>query len=159
MQFGSHALVLREAEAFSADARAALGHDAVNDAKTIVSTRFDTIGWRCNTIAFTISPSPRAILKLIYVFNVATPMTLTIGSPIQARHLLRLSSLAVRYSRAIVPLRPFSGNFGRNAGGTLINKAAVRRLSGPSLTASSHGAASCGLRRTTHVFLKCPRNG
>jgi hypothetical protein len=54
MQFGSREFVIREAESFSADARAALGHDAVNDAKTIVSTRFDTIGWRCNTIAFTI---------------------------------------------------------------------------------------------------------
>ena len=134
MQFGSRALVEREAVALSDDARAALGHDAVNDAKTIISTRFDTIGWRCNTVAFTVSPSPRAILKLIYVFNVATPQSIQIGSPIKARHLLRLSSLATRYSRAIVPLRPFSGSFGRNAGGALVNKAAVRHLTGAALT-------------------------
>ena len=118
--------------ALAADARAALGHDAVNDVKTIVSTRFDTIGWRCNTVAFTISPSPRAILNFIYVFNVAT-LSLVIGSPIKARHLLRLSSLATRYSRAIVPLRPFSGSFGRNAGGAQVNKAAVRHLTGAAL--------------------------
>jgi hypothetical protein len=100
--------VLREAAALTADARAALGHDAVNEAKTVISTRFDAIGWRCNTIAYTVSPSPRAILKLIYVFEIATPPTLVVGLLLSARHLLRLSSLATRYSRAIVPLRQIS---------------------------------------------------
>ena len=128
MQFGSQELVVLEATRVAEDARAALGADAVNENKTIISTRLDMIGWRCNTIAFTISPSPRAILKLIYVFEVATPRELSIGHPFKARHLLRLSSLATRYSRAIVPLRPFSGSFGKNAGGPMVNKAAVRHL-------------------------------
>ena len=134
MRFGSRELVEREAADLAADARAALGHDAVNDAKKIISTRFDTIlGWRCNTVAFTIAPSPRAVLKLLYVFNVATPPSLAIGSPVKARHLLRLSSLAT-WSREIVPLRPFSASLGRTAGGTLVNKAAVRHLTGAALT-------------------------
>ena len=148
MQFGSRELVVREAADLATDARAALGHDAVNDAKTVISTRFDTIGWRCNTIAFTIAPSPRAVLKLLYVFNVATPQAIAIGHPIKARHLLRLSSLATRYSRAIVPLRPFSASFGRNAGGTNINKAAVRHLTGAALTDITAWRAV--LRTATH---------
>ena len=133
MRFGSRELVERKAADIAADARAALGQDAVNDAKTIISTKFDTIGWRCNTVAFTLAPSPRAALKLLYVFNVATPLSLTIGSPVKARHLLRLSSLATRYSRPIAPLRPFAASFGRNASGTQVKKAAVRHLSGAAL--------------------------
>jgi hypothetical protein len=128
MQFGAHDLVTDEADMVAKDARNALGADAVNESKTIISTRLDMIGWRCNTIVFTVSPSPRAVLKLIYVFEVMTPQSLSIGHPFTARHLLRLSSLATRYSRAIVPLRPFSGNFGKNAGGPTANKSAVRRL-------------------------------
>ena len=73
MQFGSRELVEREAADLAADAHAALGHDAANDAKTMISTRFDTIVWRCNTVAFAIASSPRAFLKLLYVLNVATP--------------------------------------------------------------------------------------
>jgi hypothetical protein len=129
MQFGSHEVVVTEASELSRDAREALGGDAVNEAKTVISTRLDMIGWRCNTITFTVSPSPRAVLKLLYVFNVATPSDLAIGAPLKARHLLRLSSLATRYSRAIVALRPFSGSFGKNAGGPNVSKAAIRHVS------------------------------
>ena len=127
MQFGSHELVVNEATLVADDTRAALGADAVNEAKTVISTRLDMIGWRCNTIAFTVSPSPRAVLKLIYVFDVATPHDLSVGQQFTARHLLRLSSLATRYSRAIVPLRPFSARAHRQYLGACVDPETARR--------------------------------
>ena len=77
------------------------------------------------------APSPRAVLKLIYVFNVATPPEAKAGTLVKVRHLQRLSALAIRYSRAIVPLRPFSASFAKNSGGTQSNRAATRHLSRP----------------------------
>ena len=112
-------------------ARAAFGDTAVNAGKTVLSTSFDTIGWRFNTIEGTVAPSPRAVLKLIYVFNVATPPEAKAGTLVKVRHLQRLSALAIRYSRAIVPLRPFSASFAKNSGGTQSNRAATRHLSRP----------------------------
>ena len=73
LQFGAKHILEPEIAAFTADARAAFGDTAVNAEKTVLSTSFDTIGWRFNTIEGTVAPSPRVVLKLIYVFNVATP--------------------------------------------------------------------------------------
>jgi hypothetical protein len=131
IQFGSKQRVETEVDNFSADAREALGPTAVNAAKTIISTAFDAIGWRFNTIDGTVAPSPRAVLKLIYVFNVATPPGIKVGHPIKVRHLQCLSALAIRYSLAIVPLRPFSAAFAKNAGGLQADMSATRRLSRP----------------------------
>ena len=50
VQFGPRPLLEVEIEAFSADARGVL--------KKILSTAFDTIGWRFNTIEGTVAPSP-----------------------------------------------------------------------------------------------------
>ena len=61
---GSHELVLKEATMVAEDARAALGADAVNEAKTIISNRLDMIGGRCNAVTFTVSPIPRACMCL-----------------------------------------------------------------------------------------------
>ena len=47
------------------------------------------------------------------------------------RHLQRLSSLAIRYSRAMVALRPFSNQFAKNTGGPDMQPNAVRHLSRP----------------------------
>ena len=129
VQFGSRQVIMDEVDNFAADARAAMGDAAINDAKTVTSTRLDTIGWRCDTIQATVAPSPRAVLKLIYVFNVLTAPGITPGSLITVRQLQKLSSLAIRYSRAIVPLRPFSAAFAKNAGGPHTLKSATRHLS------------------------------
>ena len=129
IQFGSRQVIMDEVERFAKDARAAMGDAAINDAKTVTSTRLDTIGWRCDTIQATVAPSPRAVLKLIYVFNVLTGPDLVAGSLITVRHLQKLSSLAIRYSRAIVPLRPFSAAFAKNSGGHTAPKSATRHLS------------------------------
>ena len=45
MQFRAHELVVKEATMIAEDARAALGADAVNEVKTIISNRLDMIGW------------------------------------------------------------------------------------------------------------------
>ena len=71
------------------------------------------------------------MLKLLYVFNVATPVDIKAGAPIKVRHLQRLSALAIRYSRAMMPLRPFSGAFAKNSGGVNADRAATRHLSRP----------------------------
>jgi hypothetical protein len=131
IQFGPKHVLESEIDAFSADAREALGSSAVNAAKTTLSTAFDTIGWRFNTIEGTVSPSPRAVMKLIYIFNVATPPETKAGSPVKVRHLQRLSALAIRYSLAIVPLRPFSAAFAKNAGGPLVPRGALVALHTP----------------------------
>ena len=44
VQFGSRHTLEAEIEAFSSDARGALGPTAINDSKTILSTAFNTIG-------------------------------------------------------------------------------------------------------------------
>ena len=131
VQFGPRQTLEAEIEAFSSDARGALGPTAVNDAKTILSTSFDTIGWRFNTIEGTVTPSPRAFLKLGYAFCMATPPDIKAGATMKVCHLQRLSSLAIRYSWAIVPLRPFSGAFARNTGGPDMDRNAIRHLSRP----------------------------
>ena len=60
VQFGARNVLEAEIENFTQDARATIGVLAVNDAKTVLSTAFDTIGWRFKTIARTIAPSPCA---------------------------------------------------------------------------------------------------
>ena len=84
-----------------------------------------------NTIEGTIGPSPRAVLKLIYVFNIATPDDIKAGSLVKVRHLQRLSALAIRYSRAIMPLRTFSALFAKNSGGVQADRSATRHRSRP----------------------------
>ena len=81
IQFGSRQLIMAEVDDFSTDARAAMGIAVINDTKTVTSTRLDTIGWRCDTIRATVSPSPRAVLKLIYVFSVLTGPDVVTGVP------------------------------------------------------------------------------
>ena len=104
VHFGPRHLLEAEIEAFSADARGVLGPTAVNDAKTILSTAFDTIRWRFNTIEGTVAPSPWAFLKLVNAFCGATPQDIKAGVTMKVRHLKRLSSLTIRYSRAIMPV-------------------------------------------------------
>ena len=129
VQFGARLRLEDEIEKFSSDACGTLGPTAVNHAKTVLSTCFDTIGWRFNTIEGTVSPSPRAIIKLIYVFSVATPPDIKAGAPMKVRQLQRLSLLAIRYSLAMMPLRPFSSAFAKNTGDANADRDAVRHLS------------------------------
>ena len=77
-----------EIAAFSADACAALGPTAVNTDETVLSTAFDTIGWRFNIVEGTVAPSLRAVfIKLIdiCVFNIATPDDVNAGSLVKVR--------------------------------------------------------------------------
>ena len=131
VQFGSRPLLEAEIVAFSTDARGVLGPTAVNDAKTILSTPFDTIGWRFNTVEGTVAPSPPALLTLIYVFCVTTPRDIKAGATMKVRHLKRLRSLAIRYSRAMMPLRHSAHAFAKNTGGPDMDRNAVRHLSRP----------------------------
>lgn len=93
--------------------------DAIQHSKLVLLKHTcDIIGWSISTIHWQISPSSKAIRKLVYVFFVVTP-----ADPVRltVRAIQRLQGLTCRYSEGIPLLKPFSHSF--------VN--ALRNLSNP----------------------------
>ena len=133
VQFGTHDQIVGEATSYSCTARALLGDDAVNDNKTLIGQTIDAIGWRCDTKSLVVAPSAKAILKLFNLFFVVVPMDATSTTALPVKVIQKLCSYATRYSAALTALKPFSAEFGRNAGGMRNDPQAIRRLSRQSI--------------------------
>ena len=127
--FGTEKQVDDEVNAFMKDARTLLGHDAIQESKNNRGTRIDAIGWRCDTNDWTVAPSARVIVKLVNVFINELPYTLTS----ETKQLMRMSSYAMQYSAAILPMRPCTTSF-------VIN---IRGHHGGVMTKRRHESNSC----------------
>jgi len=126
--FGTEKQVDDEVNAFMKDVRVLLGHDAIQESKNIRGTRIDAIGWRCDTNDWTVAPSARAIIKLVNVFINELPNMLTSETKVTVKQLMRMSSYAIRYSAAILPMRPYTTSFAINIRGHHGGVMAKRRL-------------------------------
>jgi hypothetical protein len=133
VQFGTEDQIMNESKSYADTARALLGDDAVNDSKTLYGQVIDAIGWRCDTRTMVIAPSAKAFLKLFNLFFVVVPMDATPSTALPVKVIQKLCSYATRYSTALMALKPFSAEFGRNAGGMQTRPHAVRRLSRQSI--------------------------
>jgi hypothetical protein len=126
--FGTSPKVKTEVESFMKDSRALLGHDAIQESKNEQGARIDAIGWRCDCTDWTVAPSARAFAKLANLFFNELPTTLSHATKVTVQQLMRLSSYAIRYSIAIIPMRPYSSSFAMNTRGRHVSVMAKRQV-------------------------------
>jgi hypothetical protein len=126
--FGTIPKVQSEVANFMNDSRMLLGHDAIQESKNEQGTRIDAIGWRCDCNDWTVAPSARAFAKLANIFFNELPANITNATKVTVQQLMRLSSYAIRYSIAIIPMRPYSSSFAMNTRGRHVSVMAKRRL-------------------------------
>ena len=126
--FGTIPKVQTEVEMFMKDSRTLLGHDAIQESKNEQGARIDAIGWRCDCTDWTVAPSARAFAKLANLFFNELPTTLSHATKVTVQQLMRLSSYAIRYSIAIIPMRPYSSSFAINTRGRHVSVMAKRKL-------------------------------
>ena len=117
-----------EVREFMADARQLLGVEAVNEAKNVLGECIDAIGWRCDCRDWTVAPSARAIAKLVNLFFNELPQELTTDTKITVKSIMRMSSYAIRYALAILPMRPYTSSFAQNMRGSYHSVMDMRRL-------------------------------
>jgi len=110
------------------DSRMLLGFDAIQESKNEQGVRIDAIGWRCDCNDWTVAPSARAFAKLANLFFNELPTTMSHTTKVTVQQLMRLSSYAIRYSIAIIPMRPYSSSFAMNTRGKHVSVMAKRRL-------------------------------
>ena len=126
--FGTVPKVQTEVAMFMNDSRMLLGHDAIQESKNEQGARIDAIGWRCDCTDWTVAPSARAFAKLANLFFNELPTTLSHSTKVTVQQLMRLSSYAIRYSIAIIPMRPYSSSFAINTRGRHVSVMAKRKL-------------------------------
>ena len=126
--FGTIPKVKTEVESFMNDSRMLLGHDAIQESKNEQGVRIDAIGWRCDCTDWTVAPSARAFAKIANLFFNELPTLISTSTKVTVQQLMRLSSYAIRYSIAIIPMRPYSASFAINTRGHHTTVMAKRRL-------------------------------
>ena len=121
-------VVEMEVREFMADARQLLGVEAVNEAKNVQGECIDAIGRRCDCRDWTVAPSARAIAKLVNLFFNELPQELTTDTKVTVKSIMRMSSYAIRYALAILPMRPYTSSFAHNMRGSYHSVMDMRRL-------------------------------
>ena len=126
--FATTTIVEIEVRDFMADARQLIGKDAVNEAKNIQGECIDAIGWRCDCRDWTVAPSARAVAKLVNLFFNEVPQEMTTDTKVSVKTIMRMSSYAIRYAIAILPMRPYTSSFAMNMRGSYNSVMDLRRL-------------------------------
>ena len=106
-----------ELSAIASIADAAAGARTIQLNKTEIGPVVDCIGARFDSDRLVVSPTSTLFLKLICLFFLETPKSLTAGLLVSVAWLQRLSSYMILASDFIVPLRPFSRGPAHNTAG------------------------------------------
>jgi hypothetical protein len=111
IKVGSKRILVQMGKLSSRVIRTALGEDAVNGSKSIISTRTTTLGVLSDFANKTAAPGWRAFLKLSYVFYFLLPLQVSVTTKVSLRLIQAIAQLTLRYSTYIPVLRSTASGF------------------------------------------------